>query len=584
MILPMLLLLATLGGGTAAPEAGELRSYDLQPLLVPYHAEFELQVLPCRGAGPGSEEREHLDAGLVIELVRALCSPEFEYEGRMLQESGGALYVTAPAAVQERVARILAFLGGTLATHTDVLVDELLLPEPLSKDPAALLAPEEAQKLIAGAGPHRAWKLQLRPGWAGAALSLRSISFVSDWNVEIAQGAAIYDPIVDCIPVGDALVCSGASAPGGLWLALLARCAESSGPKDHPLEVSATVASDASPIQNPQPNGPTARAGGRVLQAGPRLWQSVPVSLHGLALNTFLPDGKVLCVSATLGVGEQKSTRLLLVRRAGTSTAPVQGLAFDPKGSGGRDLVLVDGGWLRPPYCALEGDLRGGGALPQLIESEQGPLKAFLHAADTSRAHELLQTTSGCDVFDSSAWLVLVRSPRPVEGSGREAALTRLGAGAPTPQAYSVELALRRGGTLVARSSLALRSGVASSVVAGAEDQLLADWDVEVAQFAAVGDPQIRESFEGLCARLRVDRDGAGGVLLDIRAFGQVRSGELRNLDPQVPTVGPMSQGSWDRLGIEERVTLGGEGAKKVGFGDTGGNGLMLEVTLNELK
>ena len=72
--------------------------------------------------------------------------------------------------------------------------------------------------------------------------------------------------------------------------------------------------------------------------------------------------------------------------------------------------------------------------------------------------------------------------------------------------------------------------------------------------------------------------------MLDIRGFGQVRSGELRNLDPQVPTVGPLTQGSWDRLGIEERLTLAADGPKKASFGDTGGNGLMLEVSLSELK
>lgn len=586
MILPMLFLLTTLGGGDATHEAGELRTYDLQSLLVPFHAEFQMQVLPCRGtSAPSDEERERFDGGLVVELVRSLCSPEFEYEGRQLQEIEGALYVTAPAAVQERVGKILGFLGGALATRTELVVDELFYTEAQAKDPAPILSAEEAQKLIGGAGPHRSWKIGLRPGWAGHAFSLRAINFVSDWNVEIAQGSAIHDPIVDCVPAGDALVCSGASAPGGLWLSLLARCAESSGPKDHPLEFYATVASETSPVQNPQPNGPAARSTGRVLQAGPRLWQSVPVALHALALNTFLPDGKALCVAATLGVGEQKTTRLLLVRRAGAPSAPVQGIALDAKGTGGRDLVLVDAGWLRPPYCVLEGDLRGGGALPlPIVDSEKGPLQLHLHGADTGRARELLQQVSGCDLFDSQAWLVLVRSPRPAEGSGLESAITRLGGGAPVPQSFGVELALRRGPNVIARSTLALRSGVVSSVVAGAEDQLLADWDVEVAQSASAADPQMRDSFEGLCARLRVDRDAAGGIVLDIRGFGQVRSGELRNLDPQVPSIGAMTLGSWDRLGIEDRLTFPADGPKRASFGDSGGAGLLLEVALSELK
>ena len=191
---------------------------------------------------------------------------------------------------------------------------------------------------------------------------------------------------------------------------------------------------------------------------------------------------------------------------------------------------------------------------------------------------------SGLDVFDSHAWLVIARSQRTAEGSGLEAALARLSAGVRVPQGFSAEVALRRGSSLIARSTIALRSGVASTLVAGAEDELLYDWDVEVAQSAAVADPQMRSSFEGLCARLRVDRDAGGALLLQIRGFGQVRSGEVRNLEPQVPTVGAISLGTWDRLGVEEQVTLAADGPRKAAFGDTGGGGLVLEVTLGEVK
>lgn len=584
MILATLALCTLLRNGDPVREAGELRTYDLQTLLVPYRPEFQMQVLPLRGM-PGSEdERERFDPGLVVELVRSLCAPEFEYEGRVLQELEGSLYVNAPAAVQEKVAKIVAFLGGALSARTELAIDELLLPEALPRDPAPILSLEEAQKLLAGGGVRRSWKIALRPGWAGAAISQRSISFVSDWDAEIAQGAAILDPLVDTLPAGDAIVCSGATAPGGLWLALLARNGESSGPKDHPLDVYATVASETTPIPNPQPSGPTARSGGRTLQAGPRVWQSVPVALHALALNAFLPDGKVLCLSATLGVGEQRGTRLLFVRRANAASAPVQGFALDPKGSGGRDLVLIDSGWLHPPFCNSEGDLRGGSALPIMSDGDQGPLKFSLHGADTGRAHELLPELSGCDVFDSRAWMVIARTPRPAESSGLEAAVTRLGNGAPVPQSFSAELVLRRGPNVIVRSTLALRSGAASSVAVGAEDELLYDWNVEVAQSASVADPLIRATFEGLCARLRVERDPAGAIVLDIRGFGQARSGELRNLDPQVPTVGPMSQGIWDRLGIEERLTLPADAPRKAAFGDTGGAGLLLEVSIGELR
>jgi hypothetical protein len=584
MMLTTLALCMLLGGGDPVREAGELRTYDLQTLLVPYRPEFQVQVLPLRGSPGSMEERERFDAGLVIELVRSLCAPEFEYEGRILQEQDGSLFVSAPAPVQEKVTKILGFLGAALAARTELAVDELLLADVLPKDPAPILGLEEAQKLLAGPGVRRSWRIALRPGWAGAALSQRPISFVSDWNCEIAQGAAIHDPVVDVLPAGDVIACSGAAAPGGLWIALLARGAESNGPKDHPLEVYATVASETTPIPNPPQGSPSARSTGRLLQAGPRVWQSVPVALQALALNTFVPDGKVLCLSSTIGVGEPRGTRLLFVRRTSAPAAPVQGLALDPKGAGGRDLVLIDAGWLRPPSCASEGSLRGAGALPARDDDEEGPLQFMLRGADSGRARELLPDLGGCDVFDSSAWLVIARSQRAAEGSGPDAAVTRLGGGAPLPQSFSAELTLRRGPNVIARSTLALRSGLPSTVVVGAEDELLCDWDVEVAQTASVADPVIRTTFEGLCARLRVERDASGALMLEIRGFGQARSGELRNLDPQVPTVGPMSLGIWDRLNVEERLSLPADGPKKALIGDSGGAGLLLEVTLGELK
>ena len=41
-----------------------------------------------------------------------------------------------------------------------------------------------------------------------------------------------------------------------------------------------------------------------------------------------------------------------------------------------------------------------------------------------------------------------------------------------------------------------------------------------------------------------------------------------------------MTQGAWDRLDLDERVTLPPDGPKRASFGDTGGQGLQLEVEL----
>src|SRR5262245_48950097 len=124
MMLATLALCTLLGGGDPVREPGELRTYDLQALLVPFRTDFQMQVLPPRGTAGWNDDRERFDPGLVVELVRSLCAPEFEYEGRYLQEQEGTLRVSAPAAVQERVAKILGFLGTALETRTELAVDE----------------------------------------------------------------------------------------------------------------------------------------------------------------------------------------------------------------------------------------------------------------------------------------------------------------------------------------------------------------------------------------------------------------------------------------------------------------------------
>ncbi len=583
MIWTSLLLCAALGAGDPAREAGELRVHDLHALLVPYRNELALQLAPCREAGgPAEGESDRLDVGLVVELLRSLCAPEFEYEGRVLREAEERLYVVAPAAVQEKVAHILDFLAGTLGAQIELVLDEAVLAEPLAKDPPQLLALDEAQRLQAGAVQRHSFTLGVRPGWIGTAGNVRATSILSTWNVEIAQAAAIHDPQVDVVPAGQRFACAAANAPGGTWLALVARSAESGGPKDHALEFSASVAAESGSVPNPGGGAPITRTSGRLLQPGPKVWQSLPLGLHAAVVNTFLPEGKVLCLASTIGAGEERGTHLLFVRRAGKPVAAAQGFSLDGK-QPGRDLVLVDAGWLTPPCAGTEGDLRAGGALP-MFESELGPLVARLRVPEAGFAHELVGGSEGLDVFDSRSWLVLARSQRAAEGAGVEATLARLARSAPEAQSLGATLTLRRGPNVLARGTLALRAGCASTLVAGAEDEQLRDWDVEVAQGCAAAVPMIHPSFEGLCARVRAGRDAGGTLRLEVEAFGQARAGEARNLEPQVPTVGAITLCAWDRLRVDERVALPAEGARRASFGDGAGQGLALEIELAELR
>lgn len=583
MLWTSLFLAAALGAGDRARESGELRVHELGALLVPGRSELALQFAPCRGgpdAAPGEETC--FDAGIVIELVRSLCAPEFEFEGRRLEEREGRLFVVAPAPVQEKVARLLGFLAGALGTQVELCLEELVLGEVAAKDPPLLLGPDEAQRLAATALQRRSFVLGTRPGWIASGGNTRPTSILGSWSVEIAQAAAIHDPVVEAVPLGAQYGAAAAGAAGGAWISLLARSAESSGPKDHPLEFASALAAELGSLPNPRGGAPSTRTSGRSDQPGPRLWQSLPLGLHALAVNSFLPDGKVLCLASTLGAGDDRTTHLLLVRRLGRVGAPAASFSFDEKAPG-RDLVLVDTGWISPPLAEVYGELAAGGALP-MIESEQGPLAARLRVPQAGLAHDLLGASGGLDCFDSASWLVLARSARPVEGSGIDSALARLTRCAPEALGFGVALHLRHGANSVARGTLALRLGAESLFACGAEDELLFDWDVEVAQGASTAQPQVHTSFEGLCARVRVERDATGTLRLALKAFGQVRAAELRNLDPQVATIGAITLPSWERLRLDERVTLPAQGPRRAVFGDAGGQGLVLELEITDLR
>ena len=139
----------------------------------------------------------------------------------------------------------------------------------------------------------------------------------------------------------------------------------------------------------------------------------------------------------------------------------------------------------------------------------------------------------------------------------------------------NISLALYSGEERIAGTVLPVRGGEVGAVVLGVQDELLADYDVEVAQFAAVADPTIYSSFDGLIARVVPSWSPSGELSVHVVAEANVTTGEAEKVDMEGPVLGELEQRTHTSLTVDERVR-----ANAV-LGDRSGDGLRLLVGLD---
>ncbi|MCZ6597025.1 MAG: hypothetical protein O7B99_05250, partial [Planctomycetota bacterium] len=222
----------------AAVEQAEsiLVRYDLSAVVPSVDAEGYQESL-LRSAG--NQHTYHFDRAdlqdmytsdgmdVVVDLIQNVLGAEFEYEGRRIDMSGeNELLVLAPQEIQQKVRRILAALEGALSGAVQIRIDVVTmpaegaggLPEESVVDAARVDGLLEA---MGRASSRETYELRLSPGRTSMLDLMREIPVLVDYDVEIAQGAAIHDPIVGYAEEGTRLLVRGSPAKGGVGLTVV---------------------------------------------------------------------------------------------------------------------------------------------------------------------------------------------------------------------------------------------------------------------------------------------------------------------------------------------------------------------------
>ena len=374
--------------------------------------------------------------------------------------------------------------------------------------------------------------LRLQAGRTSSVEIFRQHPFVLDHDVEIAQSAWIHDPIVETAEEGTCILMRAVSLPGGELLTSVVRLAQLEGEiATVELQVGGTIASEREGVWT---------------IAGPNKVQSARVGLQAVAFQSFLPEGKVLLVALQSAAGDAALQQVVLVRKKGGALPGVVNLPFEGTQ---RRIVLVNGERLRPPSLSL------------IAEDV---------ASDRPFDHPLLAATSSSSSRSPCATGSRRTSPCGARsGHGRSWSRTRpgtptpepAGAARPGPREHERARALcagaRRGPARHGRVRPAAPRGHQRGGHGRPYRTELVDYDVEVAQLAAVTDPVFRALFEGLAVVAGSARGVGQGSLVTLQ--GSVR---LRGAPPPALLLGGSLSGALSLPGLrsllfDERLQLG---------------------------
>jgi hypothetical protein len=454
----------------------------------------------------------------VVSLVRNTVDPAIWEEGaaRIDLAEETRLVVTAPAETQDRIAELLGSLLPALAPRTLLQVGVLRGTPPA--DAPALPDFKAADAIDAQLEVVRRVQVALRGRNAAAATSLLAGSGVFDWDVEIAQGAVVGNPIVASVRTGIEVIARAAPAEGGVFVALLVREAE---PAAEPVvrTLDARGAIVAQQVVNE-------RAAGGVVQH-PRLGF---VSYAGTA---FLPNGHALllpvsvqthvgAVAFTLELrlaGEVPAARTVLDARVGGEGAPLQiGIASFGLSALGRIEVET--------VPARLFDSGSGGLDPQAWIATLNQERSIDRACEV--ANSIATPAMEAGTASLTPWGNYLVTVLPAESFGAVADAM-------------AALERRTGGELVGRivgaggelsrfrvpyvedRPLALWSGV--------QGTRIADWDVDVANESFIPNPAMEAWVDGFALRLRVGRDARGRAVVHANGVLNFLDGPPQKVD-----------------------------------------------------
>lgn len=569
------------GEPTVAPQSENsvLVSYDLRAVLPRWDAGpgWSQSLLEPPVASPyrikeldtieGSLRYADLAAFELLDILTQVLGDDLRREGRELLVEGHVLNVLAPAAMHEQVRAVLDGLSEALAGTIPVRVDVLGLAAGGGElVPAGTLGEDEAAKLVATlvarGAQHKSYSLELCAGRTVSLDAYRSIPFLFDYDVEIAQNMMIFAPVMSATREGTRLVLHGRSAPGGVALSVLFMRSELLGKiQKRPLKLKGLV---------------NRLEGGSIeVLDGPDGIQSPEVLARGLAFDTFLPEGKALALTLEAQMGAASAREIVLIRRLG---GVLNSYVVRPIPRTNRTLIALDAGLFRPGSLRTEANasVDDHGALqPSAVARFDGGFSGFL--LEWLKARFSIWRRFG-------PWILIVTDP----AWDRDAAaqLDRLVKSLQrSTTLYSVGVDLRAQGREAlypVRMRVPLLAGSSAGLVLARGETAVTGFDVEVAGGAAVPDPYVASIFEGLALSLAF-----GETSVEASGLAQLFDGPIAVLESGYGLLGPIERPEPRVLRFDERLELsdGHPGPLRIGSGSDRADqpGFALEITVAPL-
>lgn len=495
-------------------------------LMVPALHAVEIGFdFPARG-----NEYETSDPQDVMHLVYEHLHEELEYEGRgtWMLPDGRKYAVRAPEDVHARFLATMDFLTELEAAGAALSVDVVHTRD--ASGPVGLVSRAEADRWLAGrASDEIRGHYRLEVGGADVAgfEDTSIVHSVVDWDAEIAQGAVIHDPITAGYEIGRRLSVAGAPTSGGLLLALTLH-------------------------QTDVPGPPVARTnryrmllgsegGGYELIDGPEETEYSTAWNRALSLNTAIGDDQALVLRFDLAAGHELEAfhEAIVIRREGASIPLMRELT-----GVGADWVAVNAGALMPPvasaahedrmkhnerFLSVWADLRALG-----VRGQEGVPGTLIRLGNPEEALFAIESARYMDEYATFGGWTMIR-PRPEDADEPVPSIGEVvRAAMPRVETANVTLELRRGGAdgaLLRRVGVALRAGEESAVAVGVERSYLRDYDVEVAQYAAIADQYTAIAFEGILCGLQLDGLPNGGLRLVLDGSAGALQGPPRRIE-----------------------------------------------------
>jgi hypothetical protein len=571
------LALFALAPQAPAPVAGtelETKSYVL-PLPARHRVFAGLQLLPFsphRGNSADEQMDYIVDSGQMVDLLRNVVAPErWEEPGYALRvDAARRLVATASSEVHADLARALSFLDAHLGRTQDVAVEiyPIAAGSAIPSEVGGVVSAAASQRFVEelrtskALGAPRAWTVRAAPLGFGGGGGRTEHRLVVDLDVEIAQAAAIADPVVDELSFGTETTLRATPIQGGVCLHLIYQHSELLSP----------IAGKQTGIYRELSNSETGSFERGVLNFE---LQHPRVGFAATSSTLCVPHGSELLLVHRAKSPWGESGRLLRVRPLTRPEAP-RVLAL-----GQRALALRDLSALLPPSHEFglsenllgarsrHGDdvgsntVFGAPAVDALIDDLRGALPG--EAWD-----------NGFDLQSIGGMLVLVG--RTQDLAIADAAVEKRIADLQTTENLILLLQDRSGQETFAQLAFSACSGSQAIFAMGADTLAITDYNVEVAQSSSITDPQVSGVAHAVIGTLDLVRQGEV-LWIQFDAALQQLAGDFEQTPANAWLDTPIERFSGTRARVQENLRLAvGESVRIGDLDPDGKSGLLLTI------